>query len=101
MLSPALKKLYEAAERLFPAQIPAWLKRRYRDCAQPMFKWWGLLMTNTRMLILFVVLLVGQPVWYFWIELTVLNLLLVFLIFDQEKMCRSLVRIASAQRDQR
>jgi hypothetical protein len=53
------------------------------------------------MLILFVVLLVGQPVWYFWIELTVLNLLLAYLIFDQEKMCSSLVRIAIAQRDER
>ena len=42
-----------------------------------MFKLWGLLMTNTRMLILFGFLLVGQPVWYFWTEVTILNLLLV------------------------
>ena len=33
-------------------------------------------MTNTRMLILFIFLFLGQPVWYFWVEVTVLNMLL-------------------------
>jgi hypothetical protein len=100
MLAPALKKLRDKAERLFPGEIPLWLKRHYRDCARPMFKWWGLLMTNTRMLILFLLLFVGQPVWYFWIELTALNLLLAYLIFQQEKMCSSLAQIATEHRDQ-
>ena len=63
-----------------------------------MFKLWGLLMTNTRMLILFTVLLIGQPVWYFWTEVTVLNLLLVWLIYRQEKMSQSLLELATTTR---
>ena len=56
-----------------------------------MFKLWGLLMTNTRMLILFIFLLIGQPVWYFWIEVTILIMLLAWLIYRQEEMSQSLL----------
>jgi phosphatidylglycerophosphate synthase len=86
LLLPGLKRLRRTAERLFPAEMPAWLKTSYREGAKPMFKWWGLLMTNTRMFILFAVLFLGQPVWYFWIELTAFNVLLVYLVFRQQKL---------------
>jgi hypothetical protein len=56
-----------------------------------MFKWWGLLMTNSRMLILFALLFMGQPVYYFWFELLPLNLLFAYLLMRQEKMAESLL----------
>ena len=52
-------------------------------------------MTNTRMLILFILLFIGQPVWYFWIEVTVFNVLLVYLIYRQESMAQSLLELAT------
>jgi len=55
-------------------------------------------MTNTRMLILFAVLLIGRPVWYFWTEVTVLNLLLAWLIYRQEEMSQSLLELATTTR---
>jgi phosphatidylglycerophosphate synthase len=97
MLAPNLTKLRDMAEGLFVLQIPDWLRRRYRDAARPMFKWWSLLMTNTRMFVLFLFLLLGQPIWYFWIELSLLNLLFVCLIYDQEKMARSLIKAIEKQ----
>jgi hypothetical protein len=63
-----------------------------------MFKLWGLLMTNARMLILFILLFIGQPVWYFWIEVTVLNVLLASLICCQESMAQSLLELATTTR---
>jgi hypothetical protein len=98
MLAPKLNKLRVAADRLFPDEIPTWLKTRYRDCARPMFKWWGFLMTNTRMIILFLLLLAGRPVWYFWIELTVLNVLLIWLIARQTNMFDSLLETVTTHR---
>ena len=47
------------------------------------------------MLILFAALLIGRPVWYFWTEVTVLNLLLVWLIHRQETMSQSLMESAT------
>ena len=97
MLSPDLKKLREVSNRLFPREIPEWFRTRYQISARPMFKLWGLLMTNTRMAVLFIFLFLGQPIWYFWIEVTVLNLLLAVLLRRQETMSQSLMELATAR----
>ena len=90
-LAPRLKKLRETANTVFHDRNPGWFEQRYRDAAGHMLKWWRLLMTNTRMLVLFLVLFLGQPVYYFWFELIPLNVLFVYLIVRQEKMAESLL----------
>jgi hypothetical protein len=99
LLSPHLRRLRDTAGQLFHSEIPNWLRTRYRNLARPMFKWWSLLMTNTRMLMLFALLFIGQPIWYFWFELTLLNLLLVYLIVRQENMAKSLLEVAVTSRN--
>ncbi len=91
MFAPSLKKLREISNAVFHGRIPRWLEQRYRDAAGHMLKWWRLLMTNTRMLVLFLVFFLGQPVYYFWFELIPLNVLFVYLIVRQEKMSESLL----------
>jgi len=98
MLAPRLKKLRKTANAMFHGRIPGWLEQRYRDAAVHMLKWWRLLMTNTRMLVLFLVLFLGQPVYYFWFELIPLNVLFFYLIVRQEKMAKSLERLLVMQR---
>ena len=99
MLAPHLKRLRDAASELFEGQIPAWLRARYQNLAGPMLKWWGLLMTNTRMLVLFVLLLIGRPIYFFWFELIPLNALFVYLIFREETMAESMQEVAQKWRD--
>jgi hypothetical protein len=99
MLAPHLKKLRDTAAELFQGQMPDWLRARYRNLAGPMLKWWGLLMTNTRMLILFTLLFIGQPIYFFWFELIPLNLLFVYLIFREETMAESMQEVAQKWRD--
>ncbi|HEY6070818.1 MAG TPA: CDP-alcohol phosphatidyltransferase family protein [Chthoniobacterales bacterium] len=93
MISPALRTFREKVDRIFQEQTPDWLAAQYRDAARPAFKFWSVLMTNTRMLLLFVVLLVDRPAWFFWIEITIFNLLLLGLLYWQERMCRSLLQL--------
>ena len=90
MLAPHLKRLRDTTSELFHGQIPSWLEQRYRDSAGQSLKGWGLLMTNSRMLVLFALLFLGQPVYYFWFELIPLNLLFVYLLMRQQKMAESL-----------
>ena len=99
VLAPHLKKLRDVASDLFQGQMPGWLRARYRNLAGPMLKWWGLLMTNTRMVILFVLLLIGQPIYFFWFELIPLNVLFVYLIFREETMAESMQEVAEKWRD--
>jgi len=93
MLAPRLKMLRDVVGQLFHSGIPDWLRTRYGNLARPMLKWWGLLMTNVRMLVLFALLFISQPVYYFWFELIPLNFLFVYLLFRQEKMAGSVVKI--------
>jgi hypothetical protein len=92
LLSPRLRRLRDVAHHEFPAEVPDSLRQHYRENARPMLRWWGLLMTNTRMFFLFLFLILDRPAWFFWLELTALNLLLVLLVVRQENMSRSLVR---------
>jgi hypothetical protein len=94
MLAPRLTTLRDVVSQLFHSEIPGWLRTRYRNLAGPMLKWWRLLMTNIRMLVLFALLFVSQPVYYFWFELIPLNLLFLYLLFRQENMAKSLLKIA-------
>jgi phosphatidylglycerophosphate synthase len=94
MLAPRLKILRDVVRQLFHGEIPNLVWTRYRDLARPTLKWWGLLMTNVRMLVLFAVLFISQPVYYFWFELIPLNLLFVYLLVRQEKMAESVLKIA-------
>jgi phosphatidylglycerophosphate synthase len=93
--SPNLSHLRKANVREFATQIPSWFRRRYEESARPMLRWWGWSMTNTRMVLLFFFLIIGKPIWYFWLELTVFNLLVGLLVLQQEKISRSLLEFAS------
>ena len=99
MLSPNLRNLRDTAAGLFRGEIPSWFKTRYRSLVRPMLKWWRLLMTNTRMLVLFALLFIKQPIWYFWFELIPLNLLFVYLIVRQENMSKLLLDLVTTRRD--
>src|SRR5437764_14940269 len=90
MLAPHLKKLRDTTSQQFDGEIPNWLRTRYRNLAGPMFKWWGFLMTNSRMFVLFALLFIGQPIYYFWFELIPLTFLFIYLIIRQENMSESL-----------
>jgi phosphatidylglycerophosphate synthase len=97
LIAPRLKNLRDALGRLSGSRCPGWFRERYRELAAPSLKEWGLLMTNTRMLVLFFLLFIGQPVWYFWFELGPLNLLLVHLLGRQRKLAETSLRMLQAQ----
>src|SRR5262245_58299626 len=99
MLAPRLKTLRDVVRQLFHGEIPDWLRTRYQNLAGPMLKWWRLLMTNIRMLVLFALLFISQPVYYFWFELIPLNLLFVYLLFRQEKMAGSLLTVIEGEKE--
>jgi hypothetical protein len=99
ILAPGLRRLHQAIERVYPDEMPLWLQNRYRQLARPTLVWWRLLMTNTRMLLIFVLLLIGRPIWYFWLELSFFNFLLVYLLWQQENASRSLLQFVTARRD--
>jgi phosphatidylglycerophosphate synthase len=98
LFAPGLQRLHQMTERAFSEEIPLWLRDGYSQLARPFLAWWRLLMTNTRMLLLFLLLLIGRPIWYFWIEVSLFNFLLVYLLWQQANALRSLVQLVTARR---
>jgi phosphatidylglycerophosphate synthase len=90
MLCPCLVRLEEAARRAFADGVPSAFQDRYRQKNGTMISFFFLFRTNARMLLLFLLLFLAQPAWYFVVELTALNLLLVVLAVRQNAICREL-----------
>lgn len=67
------------------------IAQAYRETSRPFLPWLNLLATNPRMILLFALLFAGQPVWYFVLELTLFNLLLVILLREENAVCRRLL----------
>lgn len=96
-LLPGIKHLHERIDRAQATSIPDWLRSRYASLVRPTFKWWGMLMTNSRMLILFVLFLIRQPAWFFWAEITAGNLLLLLLILQEQRISESVIELLTSQ----
>ena len=86
-LAPRFNDLKDAAARTNDTAIAD----AYREQSRPLIKWTNLLATNPRMILLFGLLLFGQPVWYFWIELTLFNLVFAYLLRQENAICRRLL----------
>lgn len=86
-LAPSLLKLRLASREV----APEWLAREFRVDCLPLVKWCNSLATNPRMLLLFALLLARRPVWYFVVEVTVLNIVLVYVVLRHDAIFRSLL----------
>ncbi|MEO5717105.1 MAG: CDP-alcohol phosphatidyltransferase family protein [Chthoniobacterales bacterium] len=86
-LAPRLDELKHAAA----SRNDAVIADTFREQGRPLIKWTNLLATNPRMILLFILLLLGQPIWYFWLELTFFNLVFAYLLRRENAIYRRLL----------
>jgi hypothetical protein len=68
--------------------IPEQLRTDFRAKSLPLMKWTNILSFNTRAIVLFLSLLLKEPWIYFVFELTVLNIILLYMVRTHERLCR-------------
>jgi phosphatidylglycerophosphate synthase len=85
LLSGNFRRFYESYKAGFLDSPPEWLRIEYKKLNKPLLKYYNILTTNTRMIVLFISVLSGYVFIYFAFELTVLNILLLLVIIKQEK----------------
>lgn len=74
-------------------QIPSVsFREKFREKSLPLMKWTNILSFNTRAIVLFISMLFEKPWIYFVFELTVLNVILVYMVFRHEQMCKKFRR---------
>lgn len=89
--SPQLQKLFKLIKERFGGVAPEPFRKDFREKSLPLMKYTNILSFNTRSIALFISILVGWPWLYFVFELTVLNVLLVYMVIKHEKICKSFI----------
>ena len=87
-MTPAFQALKRALAARFGRRLPARLRDDFRAASLPLMKYANILTFNTRAVFLYAVLLLGVPWVYFVFELTVMNVLLLYLRARHESLCR-------------
>jgi len=89
--SPNCQKFFFILKEKFGDNIPEKLRNDFRQKSLPLMKWMNILSFNTRVIVLFISLLIGHPWIYFVFELTILNIILIFMIYKHENICKRFI----------
>ena len=87
--TPRMQALREKLRREYGDDIPEGVRMRFRALSRPLMKYTNILSFNTRTFALFAAILIFRMPWlYFAFELTVLNIILVYMMMRHERICR-------------
>lgn len=85
-LTPAFQRFFALLQKRYGAVAPQEVRDEFRRASLPLMKYTNILSFNTRVIALFISLLIDEPWLYFVFELTVLNGLLVYMIWRHERL---------------
>ncbi|KAA6338128.1 hypothetical protein EZS27_013846 [termite gut metagenome] len=85
-LSPKFQRFLALLYKCYGEQAPQTLADDFRQASKPLMKYANILSFNTRVFVLFIALFVRQPWIYFVFELTILNGLLIYMIYRHETL---------------
>lgn len=89
--TPALQKLRHLLDNRYGDEWPAPLREAFRHESKPLMKYTNILTFNTRIFVLFAAMLLDKPLYYFLFELTVMNIILIYMIARHERICRRFI----------
>ena len=89
VMTPSMQALRCEMKARYGEEIPQGFRDAFRAKSKPLMKYTNMLSFNTRVIALFVSIIVRMPWLYFAFELTVLNLMLLYMILRHENICRN------------
>lgn len=89
-MAPAFQSLRKRLWQVYGDNpVPAELAETFRKGSLPLMKYANILTFNTRAIVLYIVLLIGQPWIYFVFEIVVMNILFLYMRYKHEKLCKT------------
>lgn len=85
--TPNFQVMFTKLKQKYGETYPESFRMAFRQKSLPLMKYTNILSFNTRAIVLFISVLVGLPWIYFVFELTVLNILLIYMVRKHEKIC--------------
>lgn len=86
--TPNMQCLRKVLKEKYGEKIPQEFRERFRAKSKPLMKYTNMLSFNTRVIALFISLFIGMPWLYFVFELTVLNIMLIYMVRKHENICK-------------
>lgn len=91
--TPWMQKLRRALQQRYGDTVPQSFRDRFRAASRPLMKYTNILSFNSRTFALFAAVLIFRMPWlYFAFELTVLNFILVYMMYRHEHICRGFAK---------
>ena len=90
--TPSFQTMFTALKTQYGETPPQSFRDAFRAKSLPLMKYTNILSFNTRAIVLFISILVKQPWIYFVFELTLLNVLLGYMVWTHEKICRNFTK---------
>ncbi|MDE6811513.1 MAG: CDP-alcohol phosphatidyltransferase family protein [Muribaculaceae bacterium] len=91
--TPCMQRLRRALEAAYGDRVPAGFRSKFREQGKSLMKYTNILSFNTRTFALFAAILIFRMPWlYFVFELTALNIILVYMMYRHESLCRKAIR---------
>lgn len=85
--SPKLQQMMKVIREKYNDEAPEWFRKAFREESLPLMKYTNMLSFNTRVIALFISLFINMPWLYFVFEMTVLNIMLIYMIVKHERIC--------------
>lgn len=90
VMTPRMQELRRNIKERFGDDIPQDFRDRFRALSKPLMKYTNMLSFNTRIIVMFISVIIRMPWLYFVFEIVVLNAMMVYMIVSHEKRCKSL-----------
>ena len=91
--TPRMQQLRRLLRSKYGNDIPQSFRDRFRMASKPLMKYTNILSFNTRTFALFAAILIFRMPWlYFAFELTVLNIVLIYMVCRHERICKNFVK---------
>lgn len=94
ILSKNLQKLMKLINEKYNGIVPEWLTIEFRHLNRPLMKYTNMLTFNTRAIALFIAMFLNNVILYWVFELTVLNIMLIYMVARQEIISKNMYRKA-------
>ena len=96
-LSPCFQRFFQALKERYPDGVaPVEIREKFRQKSLPLMPLTNILSFNTRVIVLFISLLIDMPWLYFVFELTVLNAIFIYMVWKHEKLSREMFNYQSS-----
>jgi len=86
--TPAMQRLRKAMHDNYGEELPQSLRDAFRSRSLPLMKYTNMLTFNTRIIAMFITVIINMPWLYFVIDIVVFNLMMIYMIVRHERACR-------------